>query len=105
MTVKRLTKSLVDSVVAEGKDYFMWDTDVKGFALKVSVSGKKTYVCEYRTAGGRRGHKRRFTIGRHGSPWTPEMARDEARKLLGSVCAWRGPRYSQAVLEAPHDDI
>jgi Arm DNA-binding domain len=85
MAVKRITKSLVDSILPEGKDQFIWDADVKGFALKVSVSGKKTYICEYRTAGGRLGSKRRFTIGRHGSPWTAEAARDEARKLLGSV--------------------
>lgn len=99
MTVKRLTKSLVDSVETEGKDYFIWDTDVKGFALKVSAAGKKTYICEYRTAGGRLGHKRRFTIGRHGSPWTAEMARDEARKLLGSVAHGEDPATAKQSLK------
>ena len=72
MAVRKITKQLVDSLGAESKDYFIWDIDVKGFALKVSSAGKKTYVCEYRTAGGRKGSKRRFTIGRHGSPWTAE---------------------------------
>ncbi len=36
----------------------------------------------FRTAEGR---LRRFTIGRHGAPWTPDTARDEARRLLGEV--------------------
>jgi integrase len=31
------------------------------------------------------GRQRWFTIGRHGAPWTPETARDEARRLLGEV--------------------
>ena len=32
------------------------------------------------------GRQRWATIGRHGAPWTPEMARDEARRILGE-CA------------------
>jgi Arm DNA-binding domain len=105
MAVRKITKQLVDSSPIESKSYFIWDTDVKGFALKVSTAGRKTYICEYRTAGGRAGIKRRYTIGRHGSPWTADMARDEARKLLGSVAHGEDPRYSQAIAEAPYDDI
>jgi hypothetical protein len=39
-------------------------------------------VLIYRTSEGR---QRWYTIGRHGSPWTPETARSEARRLLGLV--------------------
>ena len=91
MAVRRITKQVVDSSLADGRDYFIWDSDVKGFGLKVSPSAKKTYIVEYRTSGGRAGRKRRFTIGRHGSPWTAEAARDEARKLLGSVAHGEDP--------------
>ena len=45
-------------------------------------SGAVTYVLKYRTAGAR---QRWHTIGRHGAPWTPDTARDEARRLLGEV--------------------
>jgi hypothetical protein len=38
-------------------------------------------VLKYR-AGGR---QRWYTIGRHGSPWTPEKARKRATELLGDV--------------------
>ena len=40
------------------------------------------YVLHYRTEEGR---QRWYTIGRHGSPWTPETARAEAQRLLGEV--------------------
>jgi integrase len=36
----------------------------------------------YRT---REGRQRRFTIGRHGAPWTPDTARQEALRLLGEI--------------------
>jgi Arm DNA-binding domain/Phage integrase, N-terminal SAM-like domain len=42
----------------------------------------------YRTADGR---LRRHTIGRHGSPWTPDTARNEARRLLGEVAGGEDP--------------
>lgn len=28
-----------------------------------------------------------YTIGRHGSPWTPESARVEAKRLLGVIAS------------------
>jgi integrase len=99
MAVRRITKLVVDSSLAEVKDYFIWDCDVKGFGVKVSPSAKKTYVIEYRTSGGRAGRKRRLTIGRHGSPWTAEMAREEARKLLGSVAHGEDPATAKQSLK------
>ena len=46
------------------------------------------YVLMYRTADGR---LRRHTIGRHGAPWTPDTARNEARRLLGEVASGNDP--------------
>ena len=46
------------------------------------------YVLLYRTADGR---SRRLTIGRHGAPWTPDTARDEARRMLGEVTKGNDP--------------
>jgi integrase len=34
---------------------------------------------------------RKLTIGKHGSPWTPETARAEAKRLLAEVAAGRDP--------------
>jgi integrase len=57
------------------------------------------YVVIYRTPEGR---QRRFTIGRHGAPWTPETAREEARQVLAKVSAGMDPASVKRELrEAP----
>ena len=60
----------------------IWDTSLPGFGARRQRSTAVSYILFYRTKEGR---QRWFTIGRHGAPWTPETARDEARRLLGSV--------------------
>ncbi|MSO71133.1 MAG: DUF4102 domain-containing protein [Alphaproteobacteria bacterium] len=91
----KITKRFVDSVIPGGQDQFCWDTDIKGFGLKVTPSGKKIYMLQYRV--GRRGSiPRRFTIGLHGSPWTPDAARTEARRLLGLVAGAIDPAEAKA---------
>jgi integrase len=47
-----------------------------------------TYLVKYRTITGR---QRWYAIGRHGSPWTPESARAEARRVLGEVVTGADP--------------
>jgi integrase len=59
-----------------------WDTSVAGFGARRQKGNGVAYVLFYRTEEGR---QRWFTIGRHGSPWTPETARSEAQRLLGDV--------------------
>jgi integrase len=83
----KITKRAVDSAIPlEGKALWVWDTEMKGFGLRVYQNGQKVYVIEYRPGdGGRSAPKRRVTIGKHGSPWTPETARKEAERLLGLV--------------------
>jgi integrase len=81
---KRITKRVVDDAAPGARDLFVRDADVKGFGLKVSPGGGKTYFLEYRM-GGREARKGRITIGRHGSPWTPDKARDRAKELLEQI--------------------
>ena len=59
-----------------------------GFGARRQKSDAVAYVLFYRT---REGRQRWFTIGRHGAPWTPETAREEARRLLGDVAHQRDP--------------
>lgn len=35
------------------------------------------------------------SIGRHGSPWTPDTARTEAKRLLGLVAGGKDPGRAQ----------
>ncbi|AHE52805.1 hypothetical protein NX02_05330 [Sphingomonas sanxanigenens DSM 19645 = NX02] len=57
---------------------------MKGFGLKVTETGAKSYIYQYRI-GGRGSPTRRYTIGQHGSPWTPTTARTEAERLARLV--------------------
>src|SRR5690349_4475270 len=74
----RLSKRIIDAATPSPKDQFLWDNIVKGFGAKITPKGAKIYVLQYRC----RGRQRRYTIGRHGSPWTVDQARDEATRLL-----------------------
>lgn len=62
-----------------GRDVYIWDNSLRGFGLRVTPKGVKSYVLQYRTNGG---PARRTTIGIHGSPWTTQTARKEAERLL-----------------------
>lgn len=90
----KITKRSVDAVIPGATQSFLWDTEVKGFGLKISTAGKRTYVFQYRT-GGRESATQRFTIGEHGSPWTPDLARKEALRLAGMVRQGSDPREDQ----------
>jgi integrase len=65
-----------------GPDETVWDSVVVGFCARRQRSSSVAYCLKYRTADGR---QRWHTIGRHGAPWTPDEARDEAQRLLGQV--------------------
>ncbi len=60
----------------------IWDESLSGFGARRQQSEAVAYVLYYRTGEGR---QRWYTIGRHGAPWTPETAREEAKRLLGDV--------------------
>jgi integrase len=75
-------------VRALGPNQEVWDSAVSGFGARRQRSDAIAYVLLYRTAEGR---TRRYTIGRHGAPWTPDTARDEAVRLLGSAVTGTDP--------------
>ncbi|WP_131196872.1 site-specific integrase [Lichenihabitans psoromatis] len=84
----KLTKRLVDSTAAGPAQTLVWDGEVKGFGLRVTPAGAKSYILNYRTADGR---TRRYTIGKHGSPWTCEEARTKALAVLRELAAGTDP--------------
>lgn len=81
MAVGKISKASVDGVGPATRDMFLWDTKLPGFGLKVTPAGKRIYVFQYRLGGGRSEIPKRFRIGEHGRPWTPEKARTEAERL------------------------
>jgi integrase len=81
----------VDATEARAGTVIVWDSEVKGFGLRVTAGGTKAYIAKYRAGRGRNAPQRRLTIGKHGSPWTPELARREALRLLGEVAKGSDP--------------
>lgn len=89
---EKLTKRNIDGLIPGDKRYTAFDTDIAGFALRVSPDGAKSYAVKYRAAGAQRW----LTIGRHGSPWTPESARKEALRILSEAAQGRDPAAKKA---------
>src|SRR5260370_23744363 len=87
----KLTKRTVDAATPRPGRYIVWDTELKGFALRVAASGTKTYILRYRPRGtGRAGPRRFMVLGRHGV-MTPDEARAQAKTILGAVAAGKDP--------------
>jgi len=84
----RITKRMIDAIVPNGKERLLRDSEVLGFGLRISPEGQMTYILRYRLDG----VQRRYKIGVHGSPWTPEAARAEAQVLLGKVAEGIDPQ-------------
>ena len=82
---KRIGLREVRAIPEEG---IVYDDAIPGFAARRQKGSAVTYVLRYRTAEGR---QRWHTIGRHGAPWTPDEAREEARRILGEVAKGNDP--------------
>ena len=94
----KLTVRNVDGLLPEAKDVIVWDTELTGFGLKVTPTGKKVYFLYYRNKWGQ---QRRPAIGVHG-PMRPEAAREKARQWLAEVAVGRDPSQDvQLIREAP----
>ncbi|MEO7656050.1 MAG: tyrosine-type recombinase/integrase [Sphingomicrobium sp.] len=86
MATSRVTKRSVEAVPipAGAKRAYLWDDQLKGFGVMVTPAGSRSYLVQYRI-GGRGSPTRRYTIGKHGSPWTADKARERATDLLEQV--------------------
>jgi integrase len=96
---EKLTKRVVDSFRPGPKDRFIFDSEVKGFGLKVTPLGRKVYILQYRM-GGRASVTRRYTIGAHGD-FTAEQARAEAIKLRGRIRMGIDPQEEKKARSLP----
>src|SRR5215831_21269634 len=77
--IGRITKSTVEKL---GLNSVLWDQSLSGFGARRQRKHIH-YLLRYRLNGQQRFH----AIGKHGSPWTPDTARNEARRLLGLVAS------------------
>lgn len=77
----RINLQTVKAAKPQSKRYVIWDAAVKGFGLRVSPEGRKTYILKTRF----KGRQVYVTLGEHGSPLTPDTARDKALVALGQA--------------------
>ena len=81
--IGKVTKAAVERLPV---GTLLWDQSLVGFGAR-RQRRHVFYLLRYRLNG----RQRFITIGRHGSPWTPDSARTEARRLLGLVASRSDP--------------
>lgn len=80
---KKLLNELPFPAPHEGRRV-LWDRQLKGFGIRVNPNRTIVFVVQYRMKS--KGAKTQtYTIGKYGSPWSPDAAREEARALLERV--------------------
>ncbi|WP_419809187.1 tyrosine-type recombinase/integrase [Sphingomonas sp.] len=81
----KLTKALISNAAPSDTDYVIWDTEVRGFGLRVLPSARKSFVFQYRI--GRVSKK--LTLG--SGELSLSLMRDLARQAAGKVAAGIDP--------------
>jgi integrase len=103
-TNQKLTKRFVEGIKPHEKDeQLIWDSELKGFGVRVFPTGRRTYFVQYRNQCG---STRRKKIGVHGVI-TADLARDEAKKLLGDVAKGEDPSkdFQKAKLKQTFEEL
>lgn len=88
----KLTKGAINRVAKPGTsktDLLYWDTEPKGFGLRVTPTGKATFIVQGRVDGSAK--EARITIGPYGV-FTVDQARDVAREHLRTMRMGLDPR-------------
>jgi len=89
---EKLTKKVVDEMpFPVGRQALVWDSDLKGFGLRLSPS-KKTYIVQGRIHG--TGATRRVSLGEHGL-MTLQEARKRAKKELSAMLGGTDPSHEK----------
>ncbi|MGH7053821.1 MAG: tyrosine-type recombinase/integrase [Stellaceae bacterium] len=98
----KITKRSVDALqpAADGREMILWDSEVAGYGVRMQRGDAKVYVLKYRAGSGREAPLRKLTIGKHGSPWTADQARAEAKRLLAMVAAGKDPAGAKSEAKA-----
>lgn len=92
----KLTKRVIDAMEpAPGlPESYAWDSELKGFGVRLLRSGIGTYILKYRVPDGR---QRKLALGRVGT-LTPDEARALARQRLSEVAKGADPSAERQAL-------
>lgn len=87
----KLTKAVIDAAEPREQRYSLWDSELKGFGVRIGIGGVKTFVAKYLAeGGGRRAPQRFYSIGRVGA-LTVEQARRRAKEIIGAAANGQDP--------------
>lgn len=85
---QKLTDTIVKNLEAPAQgNRITYDSDVKGFGVRVTKAGARAFILNYRTRSGR---ERRYTIGSY-PDWSVGAARDEAKNLKKQIDVGHDP--------------
>ena len=111
MPTVQLTARMLAATPDPNRELFLWDTLTVGFGVKLRPpavdkrAGGRWFVLRYRMGRGRAAPERRMVIGRVGSPWTIETARDEAVRLLAEVAKGNDPQAKRKNVPRVFSDL
>lgn len=92
MATKKLTNDLVDKLQPHEKDYFVWDSQLTGFGVRVSAKGKKTWIASTHKPGKARPSATKFgDVDVMGL----KAARDAAREMIHKGLQLKGKEIPQ----------
>lgn len=77
----KITKTVVDNIKPGLMEQWVWDSELLGFGVRCTPTGRKTYVARYRNP---EGVQRKMVIART-SDMPPDKARELARKAFAKV--------------------
>jgi integrase len=98
--IKLTEKVLREAEPVVGRDYQIFDTDVRGFAACIYRGGGRAFTLDYRHAG----RQRRMTFGRW-PEWSVSAARERAKEIRREIDAGTDPLAQRGALrEAPRVD-
>jgi integrase len=90
----KLTKRTVEAITTPPKDAVaeLWDSELRGFHVRVSASGRRTFRLFYRHGG----RQRVATIGELSEALTADQARARAKALLAEIIGGKDPMAEAA---------
>ncbi|MEN8236217.1 MAG: Arm DNA-binding domain-containing protein [Pseudomonadota bacterium] len=87
---RKLIKRVVEGIKPDKvKEILVWDSELKGFGVRVYATGRRTYFVQYRNEFYQ---TRRKKLGVHGTI-TTEQAREMAKIILGEVAKGEDPSH------------
>ena len=88
----KITKRLLDSLPTPAAgEVKVWDTELRGFVVRVRASGRRWFAVEWM----RERRTRRLSLGEFGA-LTVDQARERAKKILGRVAHGEDPAAQRA---------